>query len=485
MKRLKWVILFVLILSIIFLVTYYACYYHIYKVNLTIIGDSYVKVLYDTEYKDLGATANVCALKKCKNITDSIKVINNINTSVIGEYKVEYTLEYNGKKYKKIRDVFVYEDEKPVINLTGGTDVKICPNKDYYELGYSATDNYDGDITDKVFIEYSGDKVTYSVSDYSENSTKVTRNLIREDKEKPVINLKGKKNISIYAGNKYNEPGYEAKDNCDENITNKVKVTNGVNTNVKGTYTIKYEVSDSSGNVSTATRTVNVYDFNVNSYSEYIKSLENYINEKNYQVSIGYYNINRGYTYTYNAGTVYYGASLVKTVDAIYAYEKLNLTSEIRDLVSRAISVSDNDAHKKLVDMIGRDNLKNYADRVIGTKNFLNVRTSFADYYGNTTVYDQMAIMRYLYKVINNNINGDELKSYFINSYGAYLRFTGCPLIMHKYGKTNQYYHDVGIVLANSPYVVVILTTEGYNDVQKIISDLSSKIYKFNSYIDG
>lgn len=54
---------------------------------------------------------------------------------------------------------------------------------------------------------------------------------------------------------------------------------------------------------------------------------------------------------------------------------------------------------------------------------------------------------------------------------------------MHKYGKTNQYYHDVGIVLDDSPYIVVVLTTESYNDVQKIISDLSSKIYKLNSYV--
>lgn len=483
MKKIKYILLFTLILSIIFLVAFYISYCFLYKIHFNIIGEDNIRVLYNTEYKDLGATAKVCILGKCNDLTKTIEVDNNVDTSVVGEYKISYILKYNDKEYKKVRKIFVYEDDKPVITLKGENNVKVCPNKEYEELGYTAIDNYDGDITDRVIVSKKDDSVSYMVTDISGNNTTVVRKIIYEDKEKPVITLKGNKNTSVYLGNKYNEPGYEATDNCDGNITNKVKVTSNVNTNVKGKYSIKYEVSDSNGNNYSISRNVNVYDFNVNNGSEYINSLENYINDNNYHVSIGYYNLRNGYTYTYNANTVYYGASLVKTVDAIYAYEKMNLTSEVKELVKKAISVSDNDAHKKLVDMIGRDNLKKYADSTIGTKNFLDVRTSFAEYYGNTTVYDQMAIWKYLYKVINNNVNGEELKSYFINGYGAYLRFSGCPWIMHKYGKTNQYYHDVGIVLDDSPYIIVILTTDGYNDVQKIISDLSSKIYKFNSYV--
>ena len=483
MKKVKWGMLLLLIMSIIFLTTYYIFYYHVYKINLNVIDGDYVRVLYKSNYTDLGANAKACSLNRCKDLTDIIEINNNVDTSVIGEYQVDYVLNYNNKKYNKSRKVFVYEEEKPIITLNGDDSVKVCPNKKFEELGYKAIDNYDGDITDNLIVKEDNASISYSVTDSSGNSTTVFRKVIYEDKEKPVISLKGKNNMSIYVGSKYNEPGYVASDNCDGNITNKVKVTNNININVKGVYIIKYEVSDSEGNTTSVNRTVNVYDFNTSNANDYIKSLENYINEKNYHVSIGYYNFRTGYTYTYNANTVYYGASLVKTVDALYAYERLNLTSDIKELVNKAISVSDNDAHKKLVDMIGRDNLKRYADNNIGTKNFLDVRSSFEDYYGNTTVYDQMNIWKYLYKFINSHSNGDELKSYFINYYGAYLLFPGCPLLMHKYGKTNQYYHDVGIVLDDSPYLVVILTTESYNDVKKIISDLSSKIYEFNSYV--
>ena len=51
------------------------------------------------------------------------------------------------------------------------------------------------------------------------------------------------------------------------------------------------------------------------------KNEKSTIKEKNYNVSIGYVNLRTGYTYKYNEGTVYYGASLAKTVTAMYLTE--------------------------------------------------------------------------------------------------------------------------------------------------------------------
>ena len=71
-----------------------------------------------------------------------------------------------------------------------------------------------------------------------------------------MITLNGNSTVSIFAGNNYNEPGYNASDNCDGDITSKVVVTSNVNTNVVGTYKIKYEVVDSSNNTFSIERTV-------------------------------------------------------------------------------------------------------------------------------------------------------------------------------------------------------------------------------------
>ena len=50
---------------------------------------------------------------------------------------------------------------------------------------------------------------------------------------------------------------------------------------------------------------------------------------------------------------------------------------------------------------------------------------------------------------------------------------------MHKYGYYGQYYHDVGIVLDDEPYIVVILTNHGSDNKKEIINNLSNLMYKY------
>ena len=114
----------------------------------------------------------------------------------------------------------------------------------------------------------------------------------------------------------------------------------------------------------------------------------------------------------------------------------------------------------------------------MGASNFLT--RSNSDYFGNTTVNDQIAIWKYLYKFINTNSKGNELKQYFINSYCNNLLFDGIPTTMHKYGYYGDYFYNVGIVYSDSPYLVVILTKHGNNNYKGVIKDLSKKIYDLN-----
>ena len=105
----------------------------------------------------------------------------NLDLTKLGEYIVKYYIIHNDKKYEEIQIIKVVDNTKPDITLEG-KNIIILLNEEYKEPGYKATDNYDGDITDKVKIINEVDnkkvgtyKITYKVSDSSDNEIDVTR----------------------------------------------------------------------------------------------------------------------------------------------------------------------------------------------------------------------------------------------------------------------------------------------------------------------
>ena len=65
--------------------------------------------------------------------------------------------------------------------------------------------------------------------------------------------------MTVSVGSAYADPGYAAADNYDGDLTASVVVTGTVDTTQTGTYTIYYDVSDSSGNAAvTQARTIQV-----------------------------------------------------------------------------------------------------------------------------------------------------------------------------------------------------------------------------------
>ena len=228
-------------------------------------GDT-IKLKYGEKYKEPGYKIT----KFGKDYTKKAKIKKNINPKKLGTYKVTYEVKINGITFKKIRTVKIIDDEKPVITLTGNKNTSICPNGEYKEEGYKAIDNYDGDITKKVKVTTKDNVIIYSVKDSSGNTTKITRNISKEDKTAPTITLKGNKTITLYLGNAWADPGYTATDNCDNDITNNVKASGTVNSNKLGTYKITYTVKDSSGNQTIVERNVKVISkptYNYNSGS--------------------------------------------------------------------------------------------------------------------------------------------------------------------------------------------------------------------------
>lgn len=321
--------------------------------------------------------------------------------------------------------------------------------------------------------------INYTLS-FLEHDYILNRTVKVIDNVSPVIELKGNSEIKLFVGDKYDDEGATAYDNYDKNVSDLISVESNLNIEKEGNYEIIYFVKDSSGNESSISRNIivekkeealiNKVETKKETY-DFDDPIIKYIKQNNYNVSIGYYNLVTGDEYLYQENKIYYGASLIKTLDAIYLYDKGLVNSSISSYIEKAISVSDNASHSYLVNYIGKTNLKNYGIG-LGAYNTL----SGNDNYGNTTVKDQIVYLKKLYDISKKN---DDLKSYFINDYGNYLKIDNID-VMHKYGYYGKYYHDVGIVLDNEPYIVVILTNHGNDNKKEIINNLSNLIYKYH-----
>ena len=259
----------ILICAIVFLLVaailggWFFLYGFFVEPEITLNGKPEVIIKPNEIYEDEGATATL----ENEDISDTIVVDNKLDNTKIGEYEIVYSVtNKRGRKEKKVsRIVKVYDDVKPVLKLKGANPYTVQYGSAYKDPGYSATDNYDGNITDRVRVN--GDVNTkqmgkytlyYSVSDSSENTATVTRSINVTDTIGPTLTLNGKKDTQIKLGGPYVEEGCKAIDNYDGDISSKVKTSGSVNVNIAGHYSVTYTATDSFGNSSSTTRNVQV-----------------------------------------------------------------------------------------------------------------------------------------------------------------------------------------------------------------------------------
>jgi peptidoglycan/xylan/chitin deacetylase (PgdA/CDA1 family) len=238
------------------------------KPVITLLGLPEANSEVGTPYTDAGATA---ADSYDGNISASIVVTGSINTATVGTYTLTFNVsDAAGNPADPVtRTVHVVDTTKPVITRIGSPTIIVYFGAAYTDAGATASDNYDGNITSNIAVTGSVNTavvgtytLTYDVSDAAGNAAvPVTRTVQVVDTVKPVITLLGSKSVSIQGGSTYTDAGATALDNYDGNITSKIVVTNTVNTKVIGTYTVTYNVSDSSGNAATpVVRKVTVVD---------------------------------------------------------------------------------------------------------------------------------------------------------------------------------------------------------------------------------
>lgn len=146
----------------------------------------------------------------------------------------------------------------PSIKLEEGKTYLINYKDKYKEPGYFAS--FKGkDLTNKIKVKgkVNTNKLgNYKIKYYFENgffSKSVTRTVKVRDMEKPKINLKSTKDIIVCPGKTYQEEKYQAIDNYDGDITDRVKV-------IEKDDFIHYAVADTSGNYNIITRKIKYID---------------------------------------------------------------------------------------------------------------------------------------------------------------------------------------------------------------------------------
>lgn len=233
--------------------------------------------------------------------------------------------------------------------------------------------------------------------------------------------------------------------------------------------------------------------------------LKNYIKD-NYYASVSYEDLTYGFSFSYDSDKVYYAASTIKALGALYIYTKaaegqINLDDtvtylskykvsysagvskhkvgskiKIRDLVKYSVIYSDNSAHQMLIAYIGKSKLKEFGIS-LGAKNTLKG----GDNFGNTSSNDGLIYMKAVNNFIENNGElGKELKEYFIQSQQNEISVNNLK-VAHKYGLYKKYYHNMGIVYDENSYVVSIMTLEGTRNKTKAVENISEKVYELHN----
>ncbi len=191
----------------VLMVVGYVFLFHVnrFHVDVQLNGQSQDTVDVGKPYVDPGAVALFRGtMVNPKGFPVNVLDENNVDTARLGTYTVNYSARYKRWGANAKRVVTVVDREAPTICLYHENDVHIASGGHYVEDGYSAWDNYDGDLTDQVVVSGSVDTkhsgtytLTYEVSDSSGNIGMASREITVTPKSEPNPVQSGEKIIYL------------------------------------------------------------------------------------------------------------------------------------------------------------------------------------------------------------------------------------------------------------------------------------------------
>ncbi len=263
-KSYKWIWAWILcllagLLVIVGIGTYVLFGFNRFSLDLNIAGEQEITLDYGDTYEELGVKPHFGGSRFWKEGFDpetEVSVAGSVNTAKTGTYEITYATDYYLWHTEVTRTVHVVDRKDPVLTLNGEPELYIFPGETYEEMGFTASDEYDGDLTGKVQQSEEDGIITYWVSDAAGNRVEATRIVHYDDSVPPVITLTEGENLELYLGTKYSEPGFTASDNSEGDITDRVTYEGTINPYLRDPQTITYTVTDIYGNTTTVKRTV-------------------------------------------------------------------------------------------------------------------------------------------------------------------------------------------------------------------------------------
>lgn len=152
----------------------------------------------------------------------------------------------------------------PVITLNGSNPLTHLRSELFIDPGATAIDNSDGTVNVAVTgtvdpLVVGTYTLTYNATDSAGNIASVKRTVnvvLPSDTKAPVITLNGSNPLTHTQGEIFTDPEATAIDDRDGDVA--TNTSGSVNSATLGSYTLTYTATDSSGNIATITRIVNV-----------------------------------------------------------------------------------------------------------------------------------------------------------------------------------------------------------------------------------
>lgn len=217
---------------------------------------------------------------------------------------------------------------------------------------------------------------------------------------------------------------------------------------------------------------------------EQITTLDALIASYDGEVAVGYYDITSGYQYTYKGDTTFVAASVMKAPFCRYVLgmaeqngidlstSEMTYTEEMfttgtgtiknsefgtvythEELIKLCIRKSDNIAFKMLRQAYPPEGFKQYA-RAIGITDIYGIKNVSSS---NITAVNAITYMKDIYSyTTNDTLYGKTLETHMRNTVYPMIR-SKYPVV-RKHGWMNGAYHDMAIIKAPRPYILVILT---------------------------
>ena len=189
-KRLRLILKLIILVLLIIIFALFFFKKNIVPTYFKLKGEELVVVnLGENEYKEEGVIARLFG----RDISKKVKIKNNINYKKIGTYDISYRLKINELNVDKtiVRKVKIVDKIPPELTINSEPEIYVNLNEEYVRPSYTAIDNMDGDITDKVTVESNvnltaeGEYIEkFTVKDSDGNETSKEIKVIVRDKSK-------------------------------------------------------------------------------------------------------------------------------------------------------------------------------------------------------------------------------------------------------------------------------------------------------------